>query len=220
MRVAAGTYVRPKKPRRGADVPCPTCGKVGYKSQLLIKRGRIYCSKPCSNIGQTKPPVVKQCAVCGVTMTLKPSHGMQTYCSKACESKVLKWPLGRMHNGREARLNHAGYVLLWEPDHPNKVQKGWQFEHRLVVESVLGRFLQSDEAVHHKNGNKQDNDPENLEVMPANEHAALSARDYRDGVKAMKTKLIEQDAELAELRAFKAAHEAKASAPDGSEAPR
>ena len=81
-------------------------------------------------------------------------------------------PLDRLYNGLPARMDARGYVMLYEPEHPNKSYHGWQPEHRLVVERALGRYLRSDEAVHHINGVKDDNRLENLEVMDATDHAA------------------------------------------------
>jgi hypothetical protein len=44
----------------------------------------------------------------------------------------------------------------------------------LVAASKLGRELRSGETVHHVNGDKQNNDPDNIEVLPSQSpHARL-----------------------------------------------
>ena len=49
-----------------------------------------------------------------------------------------------------------------------------RYAHRVVAECKLGRALEPQEVVHHKNGDKLDNNPDNLAVMPSqSEHARL-----------------------------------------------
>jgi HNH endonuclease len=51
------------------------------------------------------------------------------------------------------------------PEHPRaRTASGYVFEHILVMEERLGRELFPDEKVHHRNGVRNDNSPENLEL--------------------------------------------------------
>lgn len=57
-------------------------------------------------------------------------------------------------------------------EHPNSTKHGYVLLHRLVMENHLNRLLNNDEIVHHKNGNKKDNNIDNLEVMTRQNHAS------------------------------------------------
>ena len=54
------------------------------------------------------------------------------------------------------------YKFVFCPGHPGVNSKGYIYEHILVVEKMLGRFLKSEEVVHHIDENKSNNIPNNL----------------------------------------------------------
>jgi len=70
-------------------------------------------------------------------------------------------------------VDKDGYIRVSSPDHPNAWSASkYVYQHRLVMEEHLGRYLTEDEHVHHKNEVKHDNRIDNLELMSATEHLA------------------------------------------------
>ncbi len=121
--------------------------KLHYKRIITQGKAPDYESK-------SKLP----CSVpdCGLTV-----YGLG-YCSKHYERfKRHGDPLGgRKLNGVgwSKYTTKRGYVVLYPPNLPPIP------EHRYVMEQTLGRTLLPNENVHHLNGVKNDNRPENLEL--------------------------------------------------------
>lgn len=78
--------------------------------------------------------------------------------------------------GRKIKSN--GYVAVYAPDHPKAVAGGYVLEHRLIAESSIGRMLEDNEVVHHKNHIRTDNRIENLQIMTASEHRSMHMKEW------------------------------------------
>jgi HNH endonuclease len=82
------------------------------------------------------------------------------------------WKGGKVHR-------HHGYVsVAISSDSPyismSEGSRNYVLEHRLVMAQSLGRPLRSDETVHHKNGQRNDNRIENLQLMVGPHQVGIS----------------------------------------------
>ena len=64
----------------------------------------------------------------------------------------------------------SGYVIRYCKDHPRVIhsKSKYIYDHILVMENAIGRHLTNKETVHHKNGIRDDNRIENLELWASN----------------------------------------------------
>lgn len=68
--------------------------------------------------------------------------------------KAANWKGGKVKSDR--------YIRIYMPEHPFCRKDKYVYEHRLVIEKSLGRYLGPKEEIHHIDGNKHNNDLENL----------------------------------------------------------
>jgi len=78
------------------------------------------------------------------------------------------------HGGKY--VDDKGYIRVRVPDHPFEVH-GYVYEHRLVIERALGRYLEPWESCHHINEVKEDNRVSNLYLTTPSEHSSM----HREG---------------------------------------
>ena len=76
------------------------------------------------------------------------------------------WNIGKV-------ISKGDYNYCIIKEHPKATKHGYVLMHRAVMENHLGRLLDDDEVVHHKNGDKKDNRICNLEVLNASEHVSM-----------------------------------------------
>lgn len=154
--------VDPRPQPRGSTALCEVCG---MEVRQYPSRPRRFCSLSCRDkANRTGPTVECICQVCGGRYMLCPRAALRSkYCSRVCAGSQGR--KGRPPSPLGTEKLHHGYVQVKVGrSHWASQGNGWALMHRVVMGEGLGRPLFAHENVHHINGIKTDNRPENLEL--------------------------------------------------------
>jgi hypothetical protein len=153
-----GQPLRPLRPFYGTKGPCrfDGCSKPRAAGGLCAGHAAQYYS------GRPLAPLFKPKTGCDFPGCEK-RHFALGYCQGHWRQLRLKRPLTPLRE-KSGRIINRGYVLIYEPMHPNAHRTGYVAEHTKVMAAMLGRPLERFEEVHHKNGIRSDNRPANLEL--------------------------------------------------------
>jgi DNA-directed RNA polymerase subunit RPC12/RpoP len=171
---------------------CQQCGKE-FKSYHQTAK---FCSKHCQNASLVKIDLNRARSLYESGMTqkevaseLKVSQKAISQAFKRVEyisrKAAKRNQLGEFNDNWKGGVTiNNGYIMVKCPNHPRANKEDYVFQHILVMERYLGRYLEyygqghpNNEVVHHINHNTQDNRIENLQLMRQVDHMVMHSRE-------------------------------------------
>lgn len=126
-----------------------------------------YCGTRCMGLAKrTLPePQSRPCVVCATVFTPRRKYQQQRYCSPSCQWIESKGPEYNAKISRESAERRSDEQRGFGEQKTYRKFMG-RHEHRAMAEMTLGRPLKDGEIVRFRSDDRQNTDPENLEVLP------------------------------------------------------
>jgi predicted RNA-binding Zn-ribbon protein involved in translation (DUF1610 family) len=175
---------------------CPSCGQKSKKPRFKYDwsdLNELYVNQKLSTTDIAKIKGTK--CVANLVSHALISQGIPARSESESQQLKVKSGTKTIHHGEQCwnwtngRKKHsAGYIQVYAPDHPWTTKTGWMREHRYVWETVHNRRLPKGWVVHHLNGIKDDNRPENLVAYSKQKHGDLWGV-YEEKVRTLEAKI-------------------------------
>lgn len=145
---------------KGEWFSCEYCGEKFFVRQCDINYRKIikYCSRDCYHKASRKTHILK-CPNCEREFQAK--NKRRKFCCLRCAYEYRRKQEPKITTGKD------GYRHIWLSDGTSIK------EHRYIMEKHLGRKLNGDEHIHHKDFSRDNNAIENLIILTKGEHSRI-----------------------------------------------
>ena len=122
-----------------------------------------------------------KCKNCGKKLLRHPGRIARgkSFCNHKCKGNWMKKnTIGKENSHWKGGIHYDknGYRMIYKPRHHRAHSNGYVYEHILVLEKVLNKKILRKYDIHHLNGIRDDNRPENLALVNPSEHERNTVR--------------------------------------------